>query len=59
MTAAITDEMLDAIALAGTADEVRQRFADRWDGVYEKTLLWPPSFAGDEAWRRVIDAFRD
>jgi len=23
-----------------TPDEVRARFAERWDGVYERTLLW-------------------
>jgi len=42
----VTDEMLDAIAMAGTPDEVRARFAERWDGVYERTLLWPPRSAG-------------
>ena len=54
---AVPDEMLDAIALAGTADEVRQRFAERWDGVYEHTLLWPPAFRGIDGTRAVIDAF--
>ena len=32
MVAAVTDEMIDSIALAGTPDEVRERFAERWDG---------------------------
>src|SRR3954451_12370062 len=56
---AVPDEMLDTIALAGTPDEVRERFAERWDGVYEHTLLWPPAFGGMDAVRAVIDAFAD
>src|SRR3954466_2475547 len=54
---AVPDEMLDTIALAGTPDEVRARFAERWDGVYEHTLLWPPAFGGMQAVRAVIDTF--
>ena len=54
---AVPDEMLDTIALAGTTDEVRARFAERWDGVYEHTLLWPPAFRGMDGIRAVIDAF--
>lgn len=57
MAAAITDEMIDAIALAGTPEEVRERYAERWDGVYERTLLWPPAFRGQEAVDSAIDAF--
>lgn len=57
MVAAVTDEMIDSIALAGTPDEVRDRFAERWDGVYERTLLWPPAFKGAEAVEAVIAAF--
>jgi probable F420-dependent oxidoreductase len=57
MAAAVPDEMLDTIALAGTADEVRERFAERWAGVYERTLLWPPAFRGPDAMRAAIDAF--
>jgi len=57
MVAAVTDEMIDSIALAGTPDEVRDRFAERWDGVYERTLLWPPAFKGEDGVRAVIDAF--
>jgi alkanesulfonate monooxygenase SsuD/methylene tetrahydromethanopterin reductase-like flavin-dependent oxidoreductase (luciferase family) len=53
----VPDEMLDAIALAGTPDEVRERFAERWEGVYEHTLLWPTAFGGLEAVNAVIDAF--
>ena len=53
-----TDEMIDSIALAGTHDEVRERFAERWEGVYERTLLWPPAFSGEGAVRDVVEAFR-
>jgi probable F420-dependent oxidoreductase len=59
MVAAVTDEMIDAIALAGTPDEVRERFAERWEGVYERTLLWPPAFAGREAVDAIIETFGD
>ena len=51
MAAAVTDEMIDAIALAGTPDEVRERFDERWAGVYERPLLWPPAFEASQAWR--------
>jgi len=57
MAAAVTDEMIDSIALAGTPDEVRARFAERWDGVYERPLLWPPAFRGSEGVNAVIQAF--
>jgi probable F420-dependent oxidoreductase len=57
MAAAVPDEMLDTIALAGTPDEVRERFAERWAGVYERTLLWPPAFRGPDAIESVVGAF--
>jgi probable F420-dependent oxidoreductase len=57
MTAAVSEEMIDAIALAGTPEEVRERFAERWQGVYERTLLWPPAFRGEQAVQAVLDAF--
>ena len=53
----VTDTMIDTIALAGTADEVRARYEERWAGVYERALLWPPAFLGPEAVHAVIDAF--
>jgi probable F420-dependent oxidoreductase len=58
MAAAVSDEMIDATALAGTPDEVRARFAERWAGVYERTLLWPPAFRGADAVSAAIEAFR-
>jgi probable F420-dependent oxidoreductase len=57
MAAAVPDEMLDTIALAGTPDEVRERYEERWAGVYERTLLWPPAFRGREAIDAVIETF--
>ena len=54
---AVPDEMLDAIALAGTPDEVRARFDERWAGLYEHTLLWPPAFRGMDGVRAVIETF--
>ena len=56
MAAAVTDEMLDTIALAGTPDEVRARYAERRDGLFERTLLWPP-FGGLDTVSAVIDTF--
>ena len=54
---AVPDEMVDAITLAGTPDEVRARYAERWQGVYEHPLLWPPAFAGMDGVRAVIETF--
>jgi probable F420-dependent oxidoreductase len=58
MAASVTEQMIDAIALAGTPDEVRARFEERWEGVYETPLLWPPAFRGAEGVRALIEAFR-
>jgi hypothetical protein len=51
--------MLDTIALAGTPDEVRERFDERWRGLYERTLLWPPAWRGPDAMRAAIEAFAE
>ena len=59
MAKAVPDEMLDTIALAGTPDEVRDRFASRWTGVYERTLLWSPAFRGIRGIEAVVQAFSD
>jgi probable F420-dependent oxidoreductase len=56
MAAAVGDEMLDAIALAGTAEEVRAQYAERRDGLFERTLLWT-AFGGLQEACAVIDAF--
>lgn len=57
MVAAVTPQMLETFAVAGTADEVRAQFAARWEGVYERPLLWPPAFRGLDGVRAVIAAF--
>jgi probable F420-dependent oxidoreductase len=57
MAEAVSDEMLDTIALAGTAEDVRDQYARRREGLFERTLLWPPSFLGLDAVRAVIEAF--
>ena len=57
MADAVSDRMVDTIALAGTADEVRELYAQRWYGVYDRTLLWPPSFRGVEGVQAVVEAF--
>ena len=58
MTAAVSDRMLDTVALAGTPREVREQFYERRAGVFERTLLWPPAIGGFDAAEAVIEAFR-
>jgi probable F420-dependent oxidoreductase len=57
MAAAVTPRMLETFAVAGTPDEARVQFAARWEGVYERPLLWPPAFRGLEGIRAVTQAF--
>ena len=57
MAAAVSDEMLEAIALAGTPDEVRSQFRTRAD-LFERTLLWSPA-GGLDAVQATISAFAD
>jgi alkanesulfonate monooxygenase SsuD/methylene tetrahydromethanopterin reductase-like flavin-dependent oxidoreductase (luciferase family) len=40
--AAVSDEMVDTLAAAGSADEVRERL-ERWDGYLDTALLYPAS----------------
>jgi alkanesulfonate monooxygenase SsuD/methylene tetrahydromethanopterin reductase-like flavin-dependent oxidoreductase (luciferase family) len=58
MTAAVSDRMLDTVALAGTPREVREQLRECRGGVFERTLLWPPATGGLAAAEAVIDAFR-
>jgi probable F420-dependent oxidoreductase len=58
MTTAVSDRMLDTIALAGTPREVREQLRERRAGVFERTLLWPPATGGLAAAEAVIDTFR-
>jgi probable F420-dependent oxidoreductase len=55
MAAAVTDEMLDTIALAGTPEQVRAAYEERRAELFERTLLWSPF--GLDAVRAAIDAF--
>lgn len=57
MVAAVSDQMIDTIAVTGTPEQVRAQFTQRWAGLYEQTLLYPPSFAGPSATTAVLDAF--
>jgi probable F420-dependent oxidoreductase len=57
MTEAVSDEMLDTVALAGTPAEVRAQFEERRAGVFERPLLWAPAIGGLEATAKVIEAF--
>jgi probable F420-dependent oxidoreductase len=43
MTAAVSDDMLDQIAIAGTADDCRAQ-AQRYEGLLDHVLFYPPSF---------------
>lgn len=43
MTAAVSDEMVDEMAIAGTAGECRAQLA-RYDGLLDHVLFYPPSF---------------
>ena len=46
MLGAVTDEMVDALVLAGTADDVRRQLR-AFDGLFDTLLLLSPSFAAD------------
>lgn len=54
MAAAVPDEMLETIAIAGTPADVRAQFERRREGLFERTLLWTP-FGGLDAVGAVID----
>jgi probable F420-dependent oxidoreductase len=43
MSAAVTDDMVDAIAVTGTPDDCRAQLA-RYDGLLDHVLLYPPTF---------------
>ena len=58
MIDAVSDRMLDTIALAGTAQEVRAQYEARCRGRYEWTLLWPPAFNGFAGAAAVVEAFK-
>jgi probable F420-dependent oxidoreductase len=58
---AVSDEMLDQIAIAGTPDECREQFA-RYEGLLDHVLLYPPSVGVRaervrENYRAIADVF--
>jgi probable F420-dependent oxidoreductase len=57
MVGAVDDEMIDTIALAGTPEEVVERYARDWADLYETPLLWAPPFRGVEGVRDIAAAF--
>lgn len=62
MAAAIDDELLDAIAIAGRPDEVRDRLR-AWEGIAERAILAPPWYGLADGERRamtsaLVDAVR-
>jgi probable F420-dependent oxidoreductase len=57
MIGAVSGEMIDTIALAGTPEEVRERFEADWSDLYETALLWPPVFRGLAGVEAVVRAF--
>jgi probable F420-dependent oxidoreductase len=57
MVGAVSDEMIDTIALAGTPGEVRERFEAEWADLYETPLLWPPVVRGLDGVTGVVRAF--
>ena len=56
MAAAVTDEMLETIAIAGTPGEVRAQFEQGRADLFERTLLWSP-LGGLDAVRATIETF--
>jgi alkanesulfonate monooxygenase SsuD/methylene tetrahydromethanopterin reductase-like flavin-dependent oxidoreductase (luciferase family) len=57
MADSVPDELLDAVALAGTPEEVRAQYEQRRAGLFERTLLWPPAFRGLDGVSAAIEAF--
>jgi probable F420-dependent oxidoreductase len=59
MNDAVTDDMIDAIAIAGTPDDVRDQIK-QWDGLTDQVLLYPPSVGVKSARvRENLDAIID
>jgi probable F420-dependent oxidoreductase len=59
MVAAVTPRMVEAIAIAGTPAEARRQMTERWDGVYERILLWPPAFGGRDGIQAILKTFAE
>lgn len=60
MVTAISDEMLATIAVAGTADQVRDQLTANFAGLYDRVLLYPPNYGVPPGrLRESIDAIID
>jgi probable F420-dependent oxidoreductase len=59
MSAAVPDELVDEIAIAGRPDEVRDRLK-QWNGLTEQPILYPPTIgASPERQRENLAAIAD
>lgn len=56
MNAAVSERMLDALCIYGTAAEARQRFRARYAGLYEQPLLFSPSvgMSRERQWENIM-----
>lgn len=61
MPARVTDEMLDAFAIAGKWSELPGIIAERWQGLCDRVNYYVPFVPGedDDGWRASVAAFAD
>jgi probable F420-dependent oxidoreductase len=57
MVSAVSSPMIDALALAGTPDEVLDHYRARWEGLYDSVVLYPPTFGDAADIEIVIETF--
>ena len=62
MISAVSDDMLETIAIAGTPEEARQQMSEKFSDRYEETLFYAPSFmvkSGDfeDSLIAILDTF--
>ena len=63
MTEAVTDEMIDEIAITGPANEVKERL-EQWRGLTVQPLIYSPSIGMSpertrENYQLIAETFRD
>lgn len=63
MISAVSDDMLETIAIAGTPDEAQQQMRERFAERYEETLFYAPSFMVEpgefeDSLHAILDTFR-
>jgi alkanesulfonate monooxygenase SsuD/methylene tetrahydromethanopterin reductase-like flavin-dependent oxidoreductase (luciferase family) len=55
MAALITDEMIDAYAVIGPPEGIRDQLAARYDGAVDRVIVYEPyRLADEELWGRVL-----